>query len=459
MGMLQTGNAGVAVLSAMGRLRRRVAALPLATLALYGLTAYVVAVSLYNLAAAIQYRLAAESLVFGGDQEDPLYELGTSLGFWGTIYFCLNFLLATRWFWIERLFGGMDRVYRLHGWVGKVTLTLVTLHLGLLVVQALPDQTLLASYLVPGMDWGYTLGLVGVILLTGLVVATLWVKLAYQTWLATHQWLGPAYVAGGLHAVVLQGDWYMMLLTAIGGFAWLYSLLYGRFGPRYAGTLAHNRRKGEVNELVIRLARPMAVQPGQFVWMAVQRAAQPLPAERHPFSVSQIVDRSTLRLSAKTLGDYTARLRELQPGDQIAIFGPYGTFGARAQATTQPMIWVAGGIGITPFLSMLHAEAATPRDRSIALVWAVSRAEDAVYDDEIRQLCDAAPHVRFMLHTSATEGRLSAQKLSEALGADMVARARVFLCGPSGMMHALSGQLRRLGKTPQELVSEEFVLR
>ena len=390
------------------RLWQRLGTLAPATLGVYLLTLYVGAASLYNVVASIQYRFASSGLLFGGDSADPLYELGTSLGFWGTIYFCLNFVLATRWFWVERLFGGMDKVYQLHGWVGKLTLTLVVLHLAILVVQALPDRDLVATYLLPGVDLGYTLGLAGVLLLTLLIVVTLWVKLAYHVWLATHPWLGVAYVLGGLHAVVLQGDWYMILLTAVGGYAWLYSLLlFRRTGPRYGGTLVHNRRKGTVNELVIGLDRAMPVRPGQFVWIGVEQSAAPIARELHPFSVSQVVDDRTIRISAKTLGDYTATLRDLAPQDRLGVYGPYGAFGAKYLTAPQAMVWIAGGIGITPFLSMLHAEAESPRDRTVTLVWTVNRAEDAVYHDEIEQICRSAPHIRYHLHVSATAGRLA----------------------------------------------------
>ncbi|WP_322487396.1 ferric reductase-like transmembrane domain-containing protein [Chloroflexus sp.] len=195
-----------------------------ATLAIYALCGYVVLVSLYNVWLAIDVRIADSTLTLPGNTADPLYELGTSLGFWGFLLFGLNVVLATRWRWVEQLFGGLDRVYALHGLLGRWTLTLILLHLGILLAQALPDWGLAATYIIPGLDLSYTLGGAGVVLLTLLVVATFWVRFPYQRWLASHRWMGVPYLFGGTHAIVAQGDWYLWLLTIIGGYAWIYRL-------------------------------------------------------------------------------------------------------------------------------------------------------------------------------------------------------------------------------------------
>ncbi|MCG8351833.1 MAG: ferric reductase-like transmembrane domain-containing protein [Chloroflexales bacterium] len=447
------------------RLRRiwqDVNAIPLTVLAIYLLAIYIILISLYNLFLGVQFRLATMTLAFPGDTSDPLYELGTSLGFWSMIYFCLNFLLATRWRWIERLCGGLDQVYQLHAFVGKMTLTMVVLHMAILVIQATPDLQLIATYVVPGIDLSYTFGLLGMLILTTLVILTIWIKLAYHIWLETHKAMGLAYVLGGMHAIILQVDWYMIVLTALGGYAWFYNLfLYRRFGPRYAGTLTHNALKADVNELQISLDRPMPVQPGQFVFIAVQQSAHPIALEQHPFSVSQIIAPHSIRVSAKTLGDYTAKLRHLAVHDQLIVFGPYGAFGEKYRTTCGDMVWIAGGIGITPFLSMLQAEgtAAPTVQRALHVIWTVSAAADAVYHDEICAVQQAAPHISYQLHVSSASGRLSYDALVRLLGQPALAQSTIFICGPLPMMHTLRQQFLRHGKQRRAIITEEFALR
>jgi predicted ferric reductase len=432
-----------------------------AALAIYALCAYIALVSLYNLWLGIDVRIAGRVLALPGDTADPLYELGTSLGFWGFLLFGLNFVLATRWRWVERLFGGLDRVYRLHGLLGRWTLTLILLHLGILIAQALPDWGLAATYVAPGLDLSYTLGGAGVLLLTLLVAATIWVRFPYQRWLASHRWMGVPYLLGGAHAIVAQGDWYLWLLTLAGGYAWLYgTLLYRRLGPRRRGTIRRVVGLHSVTELTIALERPHGFQPGQFVFLSVTRSAAGLPDELHPFSISAIFDARTVRISAKQLGDYTLRLSELAPGDEVLVFGSYGTFGARALLPGREALWVAGGIGVTPFLSLLRhvAEGKAANSHPIEFIWSVREPADAVYLEEIRALAASVPSVRFHLHVSTTDGLLTAERL-EALAGKAVSGHRIALCGPLSMMRALTAQLVARGARPSQITSEEFALR
>ncbi|MCU0494855.1 MAG: ferric reductase-like transmembrane domain-containing protein [Chloroflexaceae bacterium] len=449
-------------LSFLGRLQALVNGYNAAMVVIYVLTGYIVVVSLVNLAMGVAARVEAGMLLLPGDKADPIYELGTSLGFWGTIYFCANFVLATRWRWVERLFNGLDKVYRAHALIGKITLTFVVLHVAILVAQALPNLALVATYLVPGRDLSYTLGLAGLLLLTGLIIVTIWWRLAYQTWLQSHKFLGLAYVLGGLHAIVLQVDWYMILLTALGGYAWFYNLvLYRRIARQYQGTLVANTRKQNVNELLIKLERALEGRPGQFVFLSVGRSARGVAVEAHPFSISGQPALNTLRVSAKILGDYTASLPNLVPGDEIKVYGPYGTFGERFLHGKGQAVWIAGGIGVTPFLSLLEHAAAAPaaHQRPIHFIWTVKTAEEAVYREEIEQLAQQLPHCTFYLHVSATEGRLTGAGLARLLGNETFSVATFFLCGPTPMTTTLKAALRQRGVPRAQIVSEEFALR
>lgn len=368
--------------------------------------------------------------------------------------FCLNFVLATRWQWVEQLFGGLDKVYQAHALVGKAALTMILLHLAILVVQAIPETTLLTRYLLPGADIAYTLGLVSVVLLTALIVMTLWVKLKYEIWLKTHQYLGIPYILGGLHAIVLQTDWYMILLTLVGGYAWFYSLiLYGRHAPQSNGNILQVTPRGAITEIVFQLNKPMRVQPGQFIFFSVRHSTSQIPEERHPFSISKIIDPYTFRISVKSLGDYTAQLTQLKPGDQITVFGPHGRFGQMRSKNAQ--VWVAGGIGITPFLSLLQAEASHPQPRPVHLIWAVKHVDEAIYHQEIQEYLQHASHVSYHLQ----QGRVSTHLLKQVIGERFSEDADVLMCGPVPMMHTLTAEWRKQGKPANKIFSEEFAMR
>ena len=443
-------------------LQRGMRLYPPGKLVLYGLTLYVLVASLATLWMAIDFRIAGNTILTGGLQEDPLYELGTSLGFWGILYFGLNFILATRWRWVETSFAGMDKVYQAHHLAGRLALTLLALHGVILLLHAIPDLNLLSTYLIPGVDWGYTTGVIGLLLLVLLVTFTIWVKLPYQTWLRSHKWMGVPYILGGLHAILLQGDWYMIAITALGSYAWLYKLgLYPKHGQRALGQVEKVNAKASVTELHIKLARPFSSKAGQFVFLSIQGAQDRVPAEVHPFSISGRPDAQTIRISAKALGDYTRALPSVHAGDNAVIWGPYGGFGNAYLTPDADLVWIAGGIGIKPFLDMLAHEQRTPslHNRRIDFVWSVARADDAIYLDDIAQACSQLAHVHFHLHVTARQGMVTGDTILESLGAHSAISPLYFLCGPKSMMHALRHQLQARGAHPADIISEEFGMR
>jgi predicted ferric reductase len=434
---------------------------PPAVAVIYALCGFIALISGYNLLLGVQIRLDGAPLAMPGDTNDPIYELGTSLGFWGFLLFGLNFVLATRWRWVEWFCGGLDQLYRLHGLIGRWTVSLILLHLVILVLQALPDWGLAARYTVPGLDLSYTLGGAGVVLVTLLLVVTIWIRFPYQRWLASHRWMGVPYLLGGSHAIVAQGDWYLWLLTLGGSAAWLYSsFFYQRLGPQQQGAITGVRTLHQVTELTMDVDRAHHFAPGQFVFLSVTNSAAGLPMERHPFSISAILSPTSFRISAKQLGDYTTQLSTLVPGDRVTIYGAYGTFGLRALAQGEPTIWIAGGIGVTPFLSLLHhlAEQGVTNPEPITFVWVVREAAEAVYLDEIQSLAARIPSLRFHLHVSATSGRVHAEQLLHNAASPPTTALRVLICGPGPMMEALTRQFVRLGVRRQRVISEAFAL-
>lgn len=421
----------------------------------YGLTAVIVVNSVINIVDAVMYRIDQGAWFFAADTNDPLYELGTSLGFWGMLFFCINFILATRWQWVEALSGGLDKVYHLHAFVGKSAMTLLLLHLSVLIAQAIPDLRTLVAYTVPGIDLSYTLGMFGLMVLTGLVIVTLWLKMPYQSWLDSHKYMGIAYVLGGAHALVAQIDWYIALMTAVGGYAWVYSLfLYRKRAPHAHGQVMQIRHEQRITELVLRLEKSFPAKAGQFIFFGVTKSVAGLPTELHPFSVSQIIDDSTIRISAKAIGDYTGLLPKLQVDDHVVVYGPHGMFGQQGQSGGA-QIWVAGGIGITPFLSLLQAEVRQPRATTVHLIWAVRQREEAIYAQEMHDLVANAPHVTIHIH----QGVLTAAEIEHMTNQPITSTTTVFLCGPVPMMRGLRSQWRTRGIAQHQIISEEFGMR
>lgn len=411
-----------------------------------GVAAYGLLLSLIELVGAAGLRMDTGTFWQAGNQQDPLYESGSSLGFYAALLFALNFILATRWRWIETLFGGASRVYGLHSFAGKTALTFVLLHTGLLVLQALPDWSLAAAYLVPGRDWAYTLGMVGTVGLLALVAMTIWIKVPYRSWLKTHKLMIIPFLGGTLHAILLQADFYMVLTAIIGTYAWFDCVfLLPRRGTRARVTSA--RTLGQVRELVLTPEGPFPAAPGSFVFLGHE-------GRRHPFSISDIDAAGRVRLSVNMSGPFTRSLARVAAGDPVALHGPYGHFGSEVLGSHVPQLWIAGGIGITPFLFLAGALARARPEQQLHILWSVRGEDQAVYRAEIQARFATMPNAYLTVHDSQVAGRLTAATASAICDYE-----RVFICGPAAMADALAAQFRAAGMAPQDITSERFALR
>lgn len=113
-----------------------------------------------------------------------------------------------------------------------------------------------------------------------------------------------------------------------------------------------------------------------------------------------------------------------------------------------PLVFLAGGIGITPILSILKEQIEKNPHREMHLVWGVSTLKDTFYTDQFAAWTKDAPNFSFNLILSREnvapypQGQISADYLS-SIGVDTLYRkADFFICGPAGMMAAVDAILK-----------------
>jgi predicted ferric reductase len=128
---------------------------------------------------------------------------------------------------------------------------------------------------------------------------------------------------------------------------------------------------------------------------------------------------------------------------------------------TNDQIWIAGGIGITPFLSWLHALEQHPVRGRVALYYVNSG--PAPFAEEIAAIVANHDNIRLHVVDSSAQGHLTPYQVLVDTAADTAAdtgtdpgRLSVFLCGPRGMVHTFTRALRRAGVAPRNLHREHF---
>ncbi len=206
---------------------------------------------------------------------------------------------------------------------------------------------------------------------------------------------------------------------------------------------------------------PVRHSPGQFAFYWFLKGVP--GKEEHPFTISAGADETSsgtqLSFTAKALGDFTEGLPKVQIGDLLKVNGPYGIFSYRFLKEKQPMVWIAGGIGITPFLSMARTMALEKSSPRPLLLWNTRRPEDFIYLDELKT---SAEVVQLLDNQDAQwdgmRGRMSKEFLQKHLTEAQLSQAEFFICGPPPMMAAVRKNLSALGVEESQMLWERFAL-
>lgn len=386
---------------------------------------------------------------------------GVALGGASLAAMSLALMLAARPTGLEPLFGGLGRMYDLHKWLGIAALALM---IGHNVIE--PDL----EHWVRETGWGEAAEEVGEFAFNGFLGLILisWIKrlpftrmeLPWPLWRFTHRFTGLLFAVAAFHQLAIDQPvpmddpfrLYVNALCVAGIGAWLFTQLIAPLIRRRSFVLEQVTRHGPVTELTLRPeGRPMRWKPGQFALLSATGVGM---GEPHPFTLASAPNADgRVRFAIKALGDWTKRLpARLAAGQRMRIEGPYGRFLFRRRARHQ--VWLAGGIGITPFLAW--AEALRPEHGAeIVLVWAVSTRQEAYAAQRLEAI--AARRPRFTVHIviSAEQGRLTAQALV-AMVPFPIRLAELFYCGPTGLRRAILAGLKALGQSPRRVHTEAF---
>ena len=205
--------------------------------------------------------------------------------------------------------------------------------------------------------------------------------------------------------------------------------------------------------------------PGQFAWLTLR--ASPFAMKEHPFSFSSTPTRpGRLAFTIKELGDFTSGIGTIRPGERAWVDGPYGSFGIDRHPEAAGYVFIAGGVGIAPLMSMLRALADRGDTRPKWLFYGNRRADRIVFAEEIGELAAAINMkvVDVLLepppHWQGERGFVDAGVLQRHLPASLAERQALqyYVCGPTPMIRLAEQGLGSLGVALKRVHSEIFDL-
>ncbi|MCL5788793.1 MAG: hypothetical protein M1357_03190 [Candidatus Marsarchaeota archaeon] len=190
---------------------------------------------------------------------------------------------------------------------------------------------------------------------------------------------------------------------------------------------------------------------GQYMRVALEGVVDDPRGNRREFSISSPATKSSVYVSLTTTVEpsdspFKNRLNSLKPGERAAITGPFGKFTLSGLQTGAEAVFIAGGIGITPFRSMILTELAAESHRRITLIYSSRTTENLVFRREFDEL--QAKHPNFKVHYTITRpdsnqtrehvGRIDAEYVGSLTRPE---NSVYYLAGPPAMVQELSDQL------------------
>lgn len=376
----------------------------------------------------------------------------------------LNFILSVKNKKSEAIMGGLDKQYKIHSWVGRTAFAIITIHILVGILRSPISPETLRIYLLPGDNLIYNFGIIAFWLLTFLIILTVLIKLPYNIWKFTHRLMIIPFLLAAIHAylnaysrnLIPITSSYVILLTIIGASAYIYvEFLFARFGPVFKYKVLSVATKGNVAELFLEsIGNKIDFIPGQYIFLSFIKNKK-ISHELHPFAISVAPSEPT-RVSAKMLGDYTNSLTQVVEGDRVNVIGPFGQFNINRYKSEEVVVWIAGGIGITPFLSMLRAESASQQKKKFYFFYCVKNSQEAVYSEEIQRY--KLENMKIFHHFSDESGFVNGEYLRQQIGEDF-SKALFMICGPTPMMKGLNKNLKKMNINSKKILFENYSFR
>lgn len=398
--------------------------------------------------------------------------LSVALGFVALSVLGLQFALAARFTRSSAPFG-IDAVLTYHRQISFLAVVAAFGHPVLLFLVSDKYRALLdiaAAPLRAKLAW------LSVAALIVLMVTSIWrraLRLSYPVWHVLHSALGVLIVLAALgHAFLvhyyLSEPWVRLVWTVYGvAFLWL------AVWVRLVKPVRLWRRPWRVVELWPEPGQSITVglepayrhggqqfsfEAGQFAWLMPGRT--PFRPTFHPFSISSSAERSRVEFTIKQVGGFTNAVRRLNVGDTVFLDGPHGSFTLERNPGIG-YVFVAAGVGVTPFLSMLSTLADRGDRRPVWLILGNSR-EDQITG--IRQLARLKGRLNLtVIHVVSRptaqwmgeRGRIDAHLLDRRLPRER-RLLQYFICAREEMVTSVAGALRSLDIPSDRIHSEQF---
>ncbi len=399
------------------------------------------------------------------------WDFAMALGYAGLAMLGVQFALTARFRRATAPFG-IDIIYYFHRYLALLALALVLAHY--LILRWHNPAALGAAdpRSAPGYMSAGRLALALFVLVSVLALARRGLRLEYDRWRVLHAALATAALALALWHLAgsgryLDSAWKQALWAVYGAF-WIGLIAYVRVfrpwrvsrSPWRVGRVRPERGRVWTLELEPPLGQSLRFSPGQFAWLTLR--ASPFAMKEHPFSIASSAERGPgIELSIKALGDFSSGIKDIAVGETAWLDAPYGTFGIDRHPDAPGFVFIAGGIGLAPLLSMLRTLADRHDRRPLWLFYGNRAWERVAFREELERLAQALDLrvVHVLLEPPPGWAGEQGYITTDLLARHLPARRTEFeylMCGPTPMTVSVEHSLAALSVPVRQVHSEIF---
>jgi predicted ferric reductase len=421
-------------------------------------------------AVSIPFYFESSSILYKFGSDRQLLRSGQVMGLVAGCLLLMQTILSARLKCLDRVFGISD-LFRFHRVTGFIIACLIILHPILIFI---PENRVFIQ-----LELRYWPEFVGFFLLLLIIFTVIsshwraWLRLSFHRWWPIHRWGAVLIVVVFWVHVLSVSETFgqklpqMIAFCAMGlwglVFFWIRTRpIRNRRRPFTVSAIEPAGEDAVCLEFVPNTKHMPVYMPGQFGFLTFFSCH--ISKEEHPFSITSAPTRtSRLEIIVRTTGDWTHQLKNIQPGDRVLMSGPFGLFSCLHLAEKKEIIMIAGGIGITPMLSMLRYMADHNDQRKITLIWSNQTRKHIIFPNEFLNLEAQLRGLRiFHVLTrnpefSGEKGRLDRPKLKRLIS-DCSISSAIFVCGPDQMMKEIYTCMVSLGFSKRMIFMERFSL-
>lgn len=414
---------------------------------------------------------------------NPLILMTMILGSFAYTWISFQFVLSARPKFIEVTFG-MDKVYRFHGIMAVVGILAAVVHA--IVNEQVIDESITTTIGGVALAFFVLISLLTMLSMSPSFILKYrpfkwlkktiegWKKFTYEQLRFIHNFTVVAYIVLNIH-VLLTPNARDHTFIKILYMSYLVVSLSFYLYHKFVKPARLQKNKYLVTDVVkendavwtIKM-QPTKKQlkkhlPGQFAFFSFKSEKQKF--QEHPFSISSSPD-DDLSITVKELGDFTKTISQLKANDPVLVEGPFGRFSYIVHPKELETVFIVGGIGITPIISMLKHMSKHDPNRKVLLIWGMNTMADQVAKEMFEEMAAKMKNLNIIPVISKDKAypgekgfidQAMIQKLADKVQINQSA-AGYYICGPSILMDHGIEALLAMGVHRKRVHFEKFAL-